>query len=442
MVKFILLSIAFLVSRQSWALYYTPQFVDKNNYVSGKRVCSDGADLTAGENGGYVEVPYDYSRPSGPKTSVYYHLNDPFNPNLPTLIFFSGGPGESSHFGVLSFSFGWNVVKFDQRGIACSRPDTFEAYRDPNFYSSENTARDALAIVKQLGLNKVSVYGISYGTVSATIFASLFPETTRAVVLEGVVYQGNDELWQAPHRRKILQRLINSLTPEDQSRLAAFGPKYSLPEEWFSVMTRSMMMDNGSIERLKEKILDLKDIEKEKALAKMLKAELVDKVNPNPYPLLDSDSTVYAMIGCKELSLGDPGSYPLDLLKKSTLVPGSENLSKYYCDPLKIRESKKYSALDYPVKVPITYFQGAWDGATQAPFAVWHYKYAAQGPAQLLIMPKGGHNPNLSLLYFSSMVQLEVLRAGLEGKSITKDQIQDVKQVDELFWAKAAKQGL
>ncbi len=440
MVKFILLSILFLVSAHSKASYFNPQFVDKKNYASGKQVCSEGEALTGGENGGFVQVPYDYSKPEETKASIYYHLNDPFDPSLPTMIFFNGGPGETSHFGLLSFNFGWNVVKFDQRGIACSRPDTFEAYRDPNFYSSENTARDALAIVKHLGLQKVSVYGISYGTVPATIFASLFPETTRAVVLEGVVYQGNDELWQAPHRRKILQRLINNLADEDKIRLANFGKKFSLPEEWFSMMARTIMMENESLDIIKEKILSIKD--KDRELADMLKAVLESKTQPSTYPLLESDSTVYAMIGCKELSLGAPGSYPLDLLKQTTLVPGSESTSKYYCDPLKIRESKKYSALDYPVKVPITYFQGALDGATQAPFAVWHYKYVAKGPAQLLIMPKGGHNPSLSLLYHSSMVQLELLRAGLEGKAVTREQIQDVQQVDQLFWAKAAKQGL
>jgi proline iminopeptidase len=57
-----------------------------------------------------------------------------------------------------------NVVQFDQSGIACSRPTTEIMYKNPQFYSSENTARDADEIRKSLGANKITAYGISYGT--------------------------------------------------------------------------------------------------------------------------------------------------------------------------------------------------------------------------------------------------------------------------------------
>jgi hypothetical protein len=41
----------------------------------------------------------------------------------------------------------------------------------------------------------------------------------------------------------------------------------------------------------------------------------------------------------------------------------------------------------HPLSVPVTYFQGALGGATEAPSATKHYKLVAQEPAQILIAP-------------------------------------------------------
>ncbi|KIY61221.1 alpha/beta-hydrolase [Cylindrobasidium torrendii FP15055 ss-10] len=53
--------------------------------------------------------------------------------------------------------------------------------------STDNVARDMLSIVEAMGGEKLQYYGISYGTVLGSVFASLFPDKIERMVLDGVV---------------------------------------------------------------------------------------------------------------------------------------------------------------------------------------------------------------------------------------------------------------
>ena len=50
-----------------------------------------------------------------------------------------------------------------------------------------NTARDLDRIRQALGVASINYYGLSYGTVLGTVYASLFPQRVRAMVLDGAV---------------------------------------------------------------------------------------------------------------------------------------------------------------------------------------------------------------------------------------------------------------
>ena len=50
-----------------------------------------------------------------------------------------------------------------------------------------DTARDMDRIRQALGLSTISFYGLSYGTVLGTVYASLFPHRLRTMVLDGAV---------------------------------------------------------------------------------------------------------------------------------------------------------------------------------------------------------------------------------------------------------------
>lgn len=53
--------------------------------------------------------------------------------------------------------------------------------------TTENTARDIEVVRRLLGVNKVSLYGISYGTLLMSTYATLFPQHTDRLVLDSGV---------------------------------------------------------------------------------------------------------------------------------------------------------------------------------------------------------------------------------------------------------------
>lgn len=161
-------------------------------YIPGQTYAKLNPELLAHENGKWLEVPFDYRKKDGKKLKLYYASALPFDPSKPTVIYVTGGPGQVIHqlfdeYVDLAKKSNVNIVLFDPRGIGFSSPDKPEDYFGYELWGSENIARDIKAIADDLKVDKVSVYGISYGTVPATIFASMFPERTRSVLLEGVL---------------------------------------------------------------------------------------------------------------------------------------------------------------------------------------------------------------------------------------------------------------
>ncbi|MEK6707121.1 MAG: alpha/beta hydrolase [Bdellovibrionota bacterium] len=161
-----------------------------SNYEEGRIFCAKESLQIQMENGTYVPVPIDYLDPKKGTTEIYAWFARPYQSDKPTFILFTGGPGQSSHLlSVPKFhvyrNLGWNLLLFDQKGVACSRPKTEVLFNSTDYYSSENVARDAEEIRKYFNIPVLSVYGASYGTATATIYASLFPTVVKAVILGG-----------------------------------------------------------------------------------------------------------------------------------------------------------------------------------------------------------------------------------------------------------------
>ncbi|CAK5277093.1 unnamed protein product [Mycena citricolor] len=55
------------------------------------------------------------------------------------------------------------------------------------YMSTDNVARDMLYITQKAGFEKISYYGISYGTVLGATFAALFPDKINRMIIDGVV---------------------------------------------------------------------------------------------------------------------------------------------------------------------------------------------------------------------------------------------------------------
>ena len=181
---------------------------------------------------GSLEVPIDYDDPSKGTFDLFLarHLADP-DERIGTLLVNPGGPGfGGSDYGIYADQvYGeellahFDILGWDPRGTGLSEPavdctgdyDHFYAGTDitPDddaerqqiidlaeefaaaceasnadilpYIGTNNSARDMNAIREALGEETISYFGFSYGSELGATWATLFPDTVRAAVLDG-----------------------------------------------------------------------------------------------------------------------------------------------------------------------------------------------------------------------------------------------------------------
>jgi len=133
---------------------------------------------------------------------------------LPPLFALAGGPGQSATdaFGADSLPLLYpayakrDLIVYDQRGTGRSgllrcrrleRVNLFDAGPAAGacsqslgarraFYTSRDTAEDIDALRQQLGADRIALFGTSYGTKTALVYARLHPEHVERLVLDSV----------------------------------------------------------------------------------------------------------------------------------------------------------------------------------------------------------------------------------------------------------------
>jgi pimeloyl-ACP methyl ester carboxylesterase len=198
-------------------------------------------DCGAGLECATVEVPLDYDQPDRARIGIglaRVPADDP-DERIGSLLVNPGGPGGSGVEFVEAFRFSrdihdrFDVVGFDPRGVGESRGLTcggeivdefFALDPDPDdpveqadlegmagaiaadceaedgdvlaHIGTDDVVRDIDSIRRALGEDQISFYGFSYGTLLGARYAEQYPESTRAIVLDGVVDPAHDfEEW-------------------------------------------------------------------------------------------------------------------------------------------------------------------------------------------------------------------------------------------------------
>lgn len=341
---------------------------------------------------GYVEVPLNYEVENQEKLSLFYSLPIGFDVSKPSVIYFYGGPGGSSLFTEIENGLSnYNIIYMDQRGTGFSKPDKHFQIQNPLNFSSEYIARDALAILNHLKIEKVTVYGVSYGTIPATIFSSFFPERTTSVVLEGVVFSGEETLWSAPHRIKILQKAFNKWPNELRQKIINMSKSGNVQDDWFGTYAQSYMYDRNFEKNLKSDL--------ESLFSKNLESQILTIDNSIDKSILLNDSIygayMFHQIACQELSANSNRSGWGAVFNEENLEPSLRPITKACLSipGMEDRLNRTYFSTNYPVLVPVVYVQGVLDGATTATQAIKHFKQTAKGKAQLILVKGGGHAP-------------------------------------------------
>jgi len=190
-----------------------------------------------------LTVPLDYENPTGETIDLALVRVPASGKRTGAVLFNPGGPGGSGFDYIaqggptISATLGLtdlDLIGFDPRGVDRSNgircvtdaeqdeyayiddtPDTPEEeaqskeaetvftsacnakYGDTlQFYSTDNTARDMDAIRTAMGDDTISFLGISYGTYLGAVYAAMFPDHVRALVLDSAFEPSGDTLDQ------------------------------------------------------------------------------------------------------------------------------------------------------------------------------------------------------------------------------------------------------
>jgi pimeloyl-ACP methyl ester carboxylesterase len=193
----------------------------------------DGSTNTEVECGN-IEVPFDYADPDQGSFVLYVKKHNAASPadRIGSMMVNPGGPGfggssladDAEYYFSQDLIDRFDIIAWDPRGTGESTPavncvDSFDEYfgldsppETPDekqalidasqafndkcaensgtilpFISTKASAQDINSLRLALGEEKVSFFGFSYGSELGTTWATMFPETVRAIVVDGAV---------------------------------------------------------------------------------------------------------------------------------------------------------------------------------------------------------------------------------------------------------------
>tara|TARA_B110001454_G_scaffold106457_1_gene100218 strand:+ start:57361 stop:58866 length:1506 start_codon:yes stop_codon:yes gene_type:complete len=413
------------------------QKVTKETYMNGRKFCdkyTNTGDADTKEIGKWIDVPFDYANPSR-TIKIYTFLKREFDPNLPSYIFVDGGPGQNTHTYPDILGSGYNEIHFDQRGVGCSAPDTWEEYIDQELYSSIKTANDIDEVRKAYGLKTVSLYGVSYGTVPVTIYANKFEANVKSIVIEGVLGKV-ENLSRYSHRVEKYNLILNSLSEKQRDAFddVVYGNNnkqkyvlmYLLGTAGFRDGGYRIVKDNY-FKKLLPESGGINASEFDRAYGNIMKEQ-------NPYNTAQhpgaTDENVLTRFYCKELGGFSKDKFTMNYNRTRGFVEELAMDKTTWADEcaaqgITLEMENTYDERKYPTNATVYYFQGSHDGATIAEGALSHWKSVPQKKSYFLLSKKGGHNPGLTKANAKdkeiSKLHKQLFSDAFSSKAITTD---------------------
>lgn len=187
-------------------------------------------------------VPLDHAAPDGDRITVFAReVAEPEGLEKPFLVYLQGGPGsEAPRPTGTQTLLPWiaraledfRVLMLDQRGTGRSTPVGTLPGMSPQeqaayltHFRADSIVRDAEWIRRELGVDRWSVLGQSFGGFCVTTYLSIAPEGLREALLTGglpPVGRHTDDVYRLTYRRMLERnRRYYERYPEDRGRVLA-----------------------------------------------------------------------------------------------------------------------------------------------------------------------------------------------------------------------------
>jgi pimeloyl-ACP methyl ester carboxylesterase len=277
-----------------------------------------------------------------------------------TIIKIPGGPGSSEIGSRGYFPATVNVINIDPRGTGCN--EKHPMVLPDNAINSEDSAEDIVSVIEKLNLTDYIIYGISYGTVLATIVASKIEqrnlERPKAIILDSVLSRAYKDAKEviSPFLEKWKFASETYLQIETVKQMGSGDSPVSLsPWEWGNLIRKNLMY--GPYDTFKEFDVSISHSKKDRESFVWKSRKDLEAYSRRK----NFNRRINRLIAGKELFPGEQAF----VIENGTLIQNS----------MKTKVTKPYHSKRWQIDSPIYYLNGKNDPVTFPDLAHDHYRH-------------------------------------------------------------------
>jgi pimeloyl-ACP methyl ester carboxylesterase len=346
------------------------------------------------DSGGLCKLSRTLTTDSGTSREVAYSFRyRAAKAGAPTVVVIPGGPGDTStdkdieKLNSIPASFG--LIQTDPRFLGVNERSDVVEFR--NALTSEGVARDIQLALDSVGVQNPVIYGVSYGTVVATMLAHSLSQTDgmapRAVVLDGTFAHHETQAAYVSGLLKEWQKFAISVPEADlkafqELSLKMIRSQVLSPDQMGSAVMAFLMARNQGRLSLIPAILGLSRTAPDRAAQILVDiAKQFEGIAKTPGAKL-----FHAVVGCREL-VPDGHMEKSDLTFTFELRANSDTDCETSLGPAALYDSKSY-----PIKSStIIYLNGENDPVTPLAHAEYHAQFQNESKKIQIVVPDAGH---------------------------------------------------
>jgi len=281
----------------------------------------------------------------------------------------------------------FHVIYTDVRGAGCNVGDPGIPF-PADALTTEYFSRDVLAVVQYLRLATYVVFGISYGTVHATVMTNIAQregiQAPSALVLEGILGNWWINEQEVVDYNKEWNAAKTLLPPSVVSAFQTASPYGVSSSDWMLLLTKTLNEGTTPERRGNSTVFFLRPLDTTDPddLAQAI-ATIQDEIARIKAGFRADTLRLANILHCTETT----GSvYKKDLVNGEIVNTGPDQ-----CPGWGLRHIHPYDSANYPVTVPIYYFEGSQDPNTSPANAYHHFVNQTQTHRLFTLVLAGGH---------------------------------------------------